>query len=391
MKNKITCLALFFLFLSSALSFPVNSRAESVIIFKGSTLIEDTLNGMLTIPYMEIQVASWGIAYSNDDLLIYEPSMRTISLYEDSLLPNLPDSDELITLTDGTTAILMDILDSEFFVIFDTDIGIATVDVLDHFAGTIPILPTGGNDSEDGDTTPPNTTIISGPSGIVSENDVLFTYTGSDNVTSSTNLVYSCRLDVYDINWSTYTYSTSKSYNDLPNGSYTFQVRAKDQAGQVDLTPASRSFVVNYTAPDSDSDGLPDDIENASCTDPYDSDTDNDGIRDGIEDFNRNGIVDSGETDPCLIDTDGDGIQDGTELGYTLHNIGPDTDTGIFQPDDDPGSSTNPLNADTDGDGQLDGEEDTNHNGQVDIGETDPNLGERGKPMPWLPLLLLDD
>ena len=141
---------------------------------------------------------------------------------------------------------------------------------------------------------------------------------------------------------------------------------------------------------DSDGDGLPDSLENTTCTDPFDADTDDDGISDGVEDANHNGVVDYGETDPCDIDTDDDGIQDGTELGYTLYDIGPDTDIDIFQPDLDPESTTDPLDDDTDNDGLLDGEEDTNHNGRVDPGESDPNIRD-SRAMPWLQLLLLDD
>jgi tetratricopeptide (TPR) repeat protein len=37
---------------------------------------------------------------------------------------------------------------------------------------------------------------------------------------------------------------------------------------------------------------------------------------------------------------------------------------------------TDPTNPDTDGDGLLDGQEDANHNGQVDPGETDPNKAD---------------
>jgi hypothetical protein len=132
------------------------------------------------------------------------------------------------------------------------------------------------------------------------------------------------------------------------------------------LTPVS--FV------DSDGDGIPNDIENATpCLDANDADSDDDGIIDGDEDTNRNGILDPGETDPCDLDSDGDGIQDGTELGYTLSDIGPDTDLAVFQPDLDPSTITNPLDEDTDDDGWLDGEEDRNHNGQIDPGEKDPN------------------
>jgi hypothetical protein len=144
-------------------------------------------------------------------------------------------------------------------------------------------------------------------------------------------------------------------------------------------------------SPDSDGDGIFNIIENQShCLDPNDADTDDDGIPDGVEDVNKNGVVDNNETDPCNIDTDGDGIQDGTELGYTLEDIGSDTDVNIFQPDLDPLTTTDPLNVDTDGDGLSDGDEDANHNGRVDQRETDP-IQSKSKAMPWIPLLLLDD
>jgi len=119
-------------------------------------------------------------------------------------------------------------------------------------------------------------------------------------------------------------------------------------------------------------------------------DSDEDGILDVIEDANHNGVVDAGEeTDPQNPDSDGDGIQDGTELSVTLHEIEPDTDTTLFLPDVDPTTGTDPLNPDTDGDGYTDGEEDSNHNGRVDPGERDPNAANV-RPMPWVPLLLMD-
>jgi Cohesin domain len=143
---------------------------------------------------------------------------------------------------------------------------------------------------------------------------------------------------------------------------------------------------------DSDNDGLPDDLEATMCTDANDADSDDDGIIDGSEDANQNGIVDAGETDPCNIDTDGDGIQDGTELGLTLADIDTDTDTNIFQPDLDPGTTTNPLLLDSDGDGYSDGEEDKNHNGRFDEGESNPNdvSSKPSEAMPWIPLLLME-
>ena len=61
---------------------------------------------------------------------------------------------------------------------------------------------------------------------------------------------------------------------------------------------------------DTDGDGLPDILENTTCTVFDNADTDDDGIPDGLEDANHNGLVDSGETDPCNADTDGDGVED---------------------------------------------------------------------------------
>jgi len=131
---------------------------------------------------------------------------------------------------------------------------------------------------------------------------------------------------------------------------------------------------------DTDGDGLSDDLENTTCTEPFDADTDDDGIPDGTEDANHNGLLDPGETDPCSIDTDGDGIQDGTELGITEPVPDPDgdgpllgTDTSIFIPDKDPTTKTDPLDEDSDDDGVSDGVEDTNQNGTMDTGETDPS------------------
>ena len=140
---------------------------------------------------------------------------------------------------------------------------------------------------------------------------------------------------------------------------------------------------------DNDGDGLTNALENATCTDPDDADSDDDGIFDGLEDANLNGEVDDGETDPCNSDTDGDGIQDGTEIGLTSEDIGPDTDSGAFIPDADPTTTTDPTLADSDGDGMSDGEEDTNHNGRVDEGEKDPNK-KRVTAQPFIPLLLLE-
>ena len=171
---------------------------------------------------------------------------------------------------------------------------------------------------------------------------------------------------------------------DATNADYTTPATTLDDSGAEFVCIVSNAFgsVTSDTAtltvnssgcPDTDQDGLDDCLEADYCTDPYDADTDDDGIIDGIEDYNQNASVDDTETDPCNDDTDGDGIQDGTEMGLNLDDISSDTDTSIFQPDMDTLTTTNPLLLDTDGDTIPDGFEDINKNGRVDTCEPDPS------------------
>jgi subtilisin family serine protease len=94
------------------------------------------------------------------------------------------------------------------------------------------------------DTTPPNTTILSGPPSTVSTGDASFSWTGTDNVTPSSSLTYAYRLDPQDASFSSFTSSTSASYSNLPDGNYTFYVKARDQAGNEDPSPAALAFTV---------------------------------------------------------------------------------------------------------------------------------------------------
>ncbi len=64
----------------------------------------------------------------------------------------------------------------------------------------------------------------------------------------------------------------------------------------------------------------------------------------------------------------------------------PDTNLAIFVPDAVPTTSTDAIIADTDTGGAFDGEEDINHNGQVDAGETDPHIPEDDVNAPGRPI-----
>ncbi len=138
--------------------------------------------------------------------------------------------------------------------------------------------------------------------------------------------------------------------------------------------------------PDTDNDGLLDGQEDRNRngrvdddeTDPTNPDTDHDGLLDGQEDRNKNGIVDVGETNPLNPNTDGDCLLDGIDP-YPLDSSRPDCSNardndkdGVYNDIETKSGCMNLNNPDTDGDGLLDGQEDKNHNGKVDSGETNP-------------------
>jgi hypothetical protein len=100
--------------------------------------------------------------------------------------------------------------------------------------------------TDPGDTTAPETTINSGPSGQTSNNGPSFAFSSSEGGSS-----FECRLDGPGAAAGTFDPCTSsEAYTDLADGTYTFQVRAIDQVGNTDQTPATRSFTVDTTAPE---------------------------------------------------------------------------------------------------------------------------------------------
>jgi hypothetical protein len=90
------------------------------------------------------------------------------------------------------------------------------------------------------DTTAPNTTIGSGPSGMTTDATPTFAFTSSEGGST-----FQCRLD--SGSWadcaSPWTTAT------LADGPHSAAVRASDAAGNRDASPATRSFTVDTTAP----------------------------------------------------------------------------------------------------------------------------------------------
>ncbi|MBI4253798.1 MAG: IPT/TIG domain-containing protein, partial [Candidatus Rokubacteria bacterium] len=94
------------------------------------------------------------------------------------------------------------------------------------------------------DNTPPETTITSAPTGDVAVPNVTLGFTGSDNLTPVANLVFAWRLDGGP--WSAFGSATTASFTGLTEGAHTFQVKARDLAGNEDPTPASATFTVRF-------------------------------------------------------------------------------------------------------------------------------------------------
>lgn len=99
------------------------------------------------------------------------------------------------------------------------------------------------------DLTPPNTTLTSnvGPAdgSTTQDNDPVFAFTSND-----TGATFECNLQGPGHTSTTFTSCASPiGYTNLDDGTYTFKVRAKDQATNVDASPAERTWTIDTVAP----------------------------------------------------------------------------------------------------------------------------------------------
>jgi hypothetical protein len=89
------------------------------------------------------------------------------------------------------------------------------------------------------DTTAPDTTIRTGPSGGTRETSASFSFSSSEPVSG-----FACRLDADA--WA--PCASPKSYSGLRAGGHTFSVRATDVAGNTDATPATWTWTIETSA-----------------------------------------------------------------------------------------------------------------------------------------------
>jgi hypothetical protein len=98
------------------------------------------------------------------------------------------------------------------------------------------------------DTTPPQTTLDSPPSGTVSSTSATFDFSAND-----AGATFQCRLDGGD--WG--GCESPKGYSSLGDGPHTFEVRARDGVGNTDPTPASATWIVDTGPPETTIDSGP--------------------------------------------------------------------------------------------------------------------------------------
>jgi hypothetical protein len=95
------------------------------------------------------------------------------------------------------------------------------------------------------DSTPPDTAITSGPTGSTTDSTPTFGFSATEQ-----NAGFECRFDAAAFGPCSGPGATHTPAAPLSEGAHTFEVRARDQAGNADQTPAARSFTVAaVTAP----------------------------------------------------------------------------------------------------------------------------------------------
>ena len=109
------------------------------------------------------------------------------------------------------------------------------------------------------DTIAPNTSISLNPTNPTTNTTANFQFAGTDNFSGAGSLTFQCRLDsTAPGDWAACT--SPKQYLGLGGGSHKFEVRAVDQAGNLDATPATYTWTVQIadtTAPDTIIDNKP--------------------------------------------------------------------------------------------------------------------------------------
>lgn len=153
------------------------------------------------------------------------------------------------------------------------------------------------------DTTPPQTVIDSNPANPSNNANPTFTFSGNDGAGSGI-ASFECQIDGGGFSACT----SGSSFGPLTDGTHTFDVRAIDNAGNVDASPASFSWTLDTVSPDSSFTATPSNPDGNSA--PAFSFTGNDGTGSGVASFECQ--MDGGGFSACTSGSSFDPLADGS-------------------------------------------------------------------------------
>ncbi len=93
------------------------------------------------------------------------------------------------------------------------------------------------------------TAITEGPSGTINTGTVTFQWGTLLSSVDPSTLSYATFLQGYEQDYTAFLPDTSRTFTNLPNGNYTFYVKAQNASGQIEPEPANRSFSIANAPP----------------------------------------------------------------------------------------------------------------------------------------------
>ena len=112
------------------------------------------------------------------------------------------------------------------------------------------------------DSSGPQTQIDTNPQALTTATTADFTFSGSDNGGSGV-ASFQCRRDSSNpADWA--SCSSPEDYSALSDGAHTFEVRAVDQAGNIDQSPATFNWSIDTVAPNTTIDSSPSALSNSA-------------------------------------------------------------------------------------------------------------------------------
>ncbi len=148
---------------------------------------------------------------------------------------NLPEGLGL-NLVDEFTGDTTDMIANSSYVYYNSSTATRTFRV--ETTGELPVTP---------DIAAPDTVITVAPDPVIASSSTEVTFEGSDDVTDTENLEFSHSIDGGE--WSPWSIDTTATLSGLNEGPHSFSVKARDEAGNEDATPAGTSFTIDLTPP----------------------------------------------------------------------------------------------------------------------------------------------